>query len=103
MITPFKFRPLPGIIQYTGPFLTPLVSFVPFQSFYQRKSFFNDKEGYFTKCMENRDPVVKNPMTGKENLKIFLFPLPDPVLPVWVGQIFFNCSNWIPIKLNCIQ
>ena len=40
--------------------------------------------------------------------KYFCFPLPDPVLPEWVSRLetyFFKIkiSNWIPIKLNCIQ
>ena len=38
------------------------------------------------------------------NLKNIVFPLPDPVLQVWVGQSdFFSFSNQKPIKLICIQ
>ena len=41
----------------------------------------------------------------KANLKnIFVSPYPT-LFTVWVSRsiFFFNFSNWIPIKLNCIQ
>ena len=35
-------------------------------------------------------------LLNQANFKIFCFPLPYPVLLVWVSQSEF--SNWIPIK-----
>ena len=40
----------------------------------------------------------------RPTLKYFCLPLPDPVLPVWVGRseiILFYFPNSIPIKLYC--
>ena len=42
---------------------------------------------------------------SEANLKIFLFPLTRPCFTGMGRSVghFFMFSNWIPIKLNCIQ
>ena len=50
-----------------------------------------------------RGVCTKNPI--RPTLKTFLFPLTQPCF-TGMGRsvrIFFLTSNWIPIKLNCIQ
>ena len=47
-----------------------------------------------------------HPISMRPTLKIFVFPLTRPCFNGMggsVGNFFLNFSNWIPIKLNCIQ
>ena len=51
--------------------------------------------------MENRDPVVKNPMTGKENLKN-IFVSPYATLFYRYGSVRFFLTSQIGYPLNLI-
>ena len=52
--------------------------------------------------MENRDPVVKNPMTGKKNHKNFKATLYNNIMPFFLLLLFFGVFLIMYIKFFSI-